>query len=87
MAVSVGAAGMRQLRTSDIGNGGNHFPRHTQAPGLVVSHDVVGDQPEERRQRSGSPTSAGIGKLQDGLDVVAQAEASHGSPGPRPTGR
>ena len=63
MAVSVGAPGMRRLRTSDLGDCGDHLSGHAQAVGAVVPHNVVGDEPEERDQRAGSAKSAWIGKL------------------------
>src|SRR5215469_2867614 len=80
VAVPVGASGMRQLWTPDLGNRRDDLPRHAQAVGSVVPNNVVGDEPEKWGQRTGSPESSRIGKLQDSLDVVAQAEASHGSP-------
>src|ERR1019366_10055641 len=59
---------------------GDDLPGHPQASGAVVPHHVVGDESEEWGQRVGSAESAWIGKLQDGLDVVAQVAASHGPP-------
>jgi len=84
MAFSVGAPGMRRLRTSNLGDRGNHLSGHAQAVGDVVPHHVVGDEPEERDQRAGLAESAWIGKLQDCLDMVAQVEASDGPPWTRP---
>src|ERR1039457_3647048 len=72
---------MRRLRTSNLGDRGDDLPGHPQASGAVVPHHVVGDESEEWGQRVGPAESAWIGKLQDGLDVVAQVAASHGPPG------
>src|ERR1017187_5706997 len=69
-----------RLRTSNLGDRGDDLPGHPQASGAVVPHHVVGDESEERGQRVGSAESAWIGKLQDGLDMVAQVAASHGPP-------
>src|ERR1017187_3609617 len=71
---------MRRLRTSNLGDRGDDLPGHPQASGAVVPHHVVGDESEEWGQRVGPAESAWIGKLQDGLDVVAQVAASHGPP-------
>ena len=78
LAATFGAPGMRELRVSNVGHGGDDLPGHAQATGVVVSHDVVGDQPEERSQRLGSAARPWAGKLQDRLDVAAQVEAGHG---------
>ena len=51
------------LPAPDLGYGGYDFPRHAQAAGDVVSCDVVCDQPEERRQRTGLAAGPGAGKL------------------------
>src|ERR1022692_253398 len=69
-----------RLRTSNLGDRGDDLPGHPQASGAVVPHHVVGDESEEWGQRVGPAESAWIGKLQDGLDVVAQVAASHGPP-------
>lgn len=82
VAVSIGAIAMRQLWTSDLGNRRDDLSGHTQTVGSVVPHDVVGDKSEKRGECPGSAEGPRIGKLQNSLDVVAQAEASHGSPWP-----
>src|SRR5271163_1650545 len=48
-----------------------HFSGYAHALAELVSGDVVCDQPEERRQRSGSETGSGTAELSDGVDVVA----------------
>jgi hypothetical protein len=78
---------MRQLWTSDLSNRGDDLSGHAQAVGSLVPHDGVDDEPEKRGQRPGSAEGSRIGKLQNSLDVVAQAEASHGSAWPRSTNR
>ena len=87
MAISIGASAMRQLWTSDLSNRRDDLSGHAQAVGSLVPHDVVGDEPEKRGQCPGFAEGSRIGKLQNSLDVVAQAEASHGSAWPRSTDR
>ena len=52
-----------RLSATDLGHGGYYFPRHAEAAGDVVSCDVVGDQSEERRQRTGLAARPGAGEL------------------------
>ena len=52
----------------DFGDSGDDLPGHANAFARVVSRHVVGDHPEERRQRIGAATSAGPEELRDGLD-------------------
>src|SRR3954468_16776231 len=54
LAAPFGAPGMRQLWVSNVGHGGGDVSRHAKATGVMVSNDVVGNQPEERGQRLGS---------------------------------
>ena len=51
------------LPAPDLGHGGHDFPRHTEAAGDVVSCDVVCDESEERRQRTGVAAGVGAGEL------------------------
>ena len=60
-----------QLSASDVGYRRNNFSGYAEAPGDVVSRDVVRDKPEKRRQRNGVAAGAWAGQLRDGLDVAA----------------
>lgn len=64
-------------RASDSGNG---LPSHAVAPAGVVPGDLVGDEPEERGERLGTPTHPGVESLRDGMGNPAQAAASDGPP-------
>ncbi len=82
LAGTVGAYAVPGVWSSDIGDGGDDFPRHTQtAGGLVPGHVLVGE-PEERGQCPGVAESVGVGQLQDGMDVAAQTSASDGAARP-----
>ena len=61
MAYDSGIDLLYRVRVSDIHYGWNHLPGHPQAAHVVVSWDLVGDQPEDRRQCPGGSTDSGIG--------------------------
>jgi len=65
------AMGVRGLSSSNFGDSGDDFSRQSAAADIVVPGGVVGDQPEERRQRHGLTAGAGLEELQDGLDLAA----------------
>ena len=50
-----------ELRLSDLGDGWHRVPGHAEASRHLVSGDVVCDQPEERRQRTGLAASPRTG--------------------------
>src|SRR5450432_1972749 len=75
------SVGMRPLRRSDFGDHRDDFSGHQDATTGVVSRHVVGDNPEERRQRLGSATRAGAEEVRDGLDVASQIAPRHGKTG------
>ena len=59
MAGARHASGVRWLRVSDVGDGGDYIPGYADSFSSLVPGDVVGDHAEEWRQRPG--TTAGIG--------------------------
>ena len=65
------AAGMCRLWVSDVGDRRDDIPRYADPFGGLVSGDVVGDNAEERRQRSRTAAGVGLEELRDGLDVAA----------------
>lgn len=65
------AVGMRGLSSPGFSDLGNDFSGQPTASDSMVSGGVVGDQPEERRQRHGLTARAGVEELQDGLDLAA----------------
>ena len=65
------AVGMRGLSSPSFSDLGNDFSGQPTASDSMVSGGVVGDQPEERRQRHGFTARAGLEELQDGLGLAA----------------
>ena len=65
------AVGMRGLSSPSFSNLRNDFSGQPTATDSMVSSGVVGDQPEERRQRHGLTAGAGLEELQDGLDLAS----------------
>ena len=55
--------GVCRVRLPDFGDRRNDFSGYADSIACVVSRDVVGDDPEERCQRFGSATSAGVEKV------------------------
>ena len=66
----------------DLGDGRHDLPGHSEAFGGLAPCHVLAGEPKERRQCPRSAEGAGIGQLQDGLDLVAQVPASDGAAGP-----
>ena len=62
---------LRGLPISGVGDGGDYFRRHAKALEVVVSGDVVCDQPEDRRECDRFAESLGAGKLSDSLDLAS----------------
>ena len=60
------------------------FPGHSETFGGLVPRHVLGGEPKERCERPGSAKGAGVGQLQDCLDLAAQVRSSDGAAGPRP---
>lgn len=65
------AAGMGGLSSPGFSDLGNDLSGQPTASDSMVSGGVVGDQPEERRQRHELTAGAGLEELQDGLDLAA----------------
>ncbi len=82
LAGTVSAHAVPSMWPLNVGNGGDHLPRHAETIGGLVSGHVLVGQPEERGQCPGVAEGAGIGQLQDGLDMAAQVAASDGATGP-----
>jgi hypothetical protein len=58
-----GFVGVCRVWVPDFGDGQNDLPGHADSVTRMVSRHVVGDDPEERRQRVGTATSAGTEEL------------------------
>ena len=65
-------ATVRRLWTPDLGDSRNYFSGYAHLFEVVVLRHVVGDYPEERRQRFGSPACVGPEAVPDRLDLAAQ---------------
>ena len=61
LASEIGAAGVRQMWPPNLGDSGDDLPGHAQAPGGLVSRDVLGYDAKERGQRPGATTGTRIG--------------------------
>ena len=64
-----------------VGDGGHDLRGHAYPADALVPGDLVGGQPEERRQRLGLAARPRFGQLPHGLDVAAQAPPRDGAPG------
>ena len=85
LAGALGPAGVPQVRTPNLGDGGDDLPRHTQAAGGLVSRHVLGHNAEERCQRPGAANGPRAGELQDRLDLAPQTASGDGPAWPRPS--
>ena len=77
--------GVRGLRASGLGYGGDDLPPHAHAAAVVVRGGVVDDQPEARRLGAGDPAVAGAGVLPDGVGDAAPLPDGDGASRPRAT--
>src|SRR3989442_6952866 len=68
-----------------LADGGHDLPGHPDLVGAVVRRDLVGDEPEERRERARVAAHPRIGKLPHGLDLAPQAPPRDGPTRPRPS--
>src|ERR1017187_1851625 len=57
------AAAVSRLRVSELGDGRDHLPGHTQTADGLVSGDVASHQPEKRCQRYRTSASVGLGEF------------------------
>src|SRR5208283_2875596 len=73
------ALAVRRMRLSILGDGRDNLSGHPHAAAVVVPRDVVGDDPEEWRQRFGTAASVGLAPVRDGLDVAAYTAPGDGS--------
>ena len=64
-----------------VGDGGHDLRGHAYPADALVPGDLVGGQPEERRQRLGLAARPRFGQLPHGLDVAAQAPPRDGAAG------
>ena len=87
MAGSRRAAGMRRLRIPVLSHGGHDLPGHPNTAALMVSGDVVDDDPEEWRQRSRAAARAGPEAISNRLDLAAQVAEGDGASGARSVNR
>ena len=58
-----GSVGVCRVWVPDLSDGRNDFPGYADPVTDLVSRHVVGDDPEKRRQRVGTATSAGAEEL------------------------
>jgi len=65
-----GALGVCRVRVPDFGHGRDDFPRYEDSLASLVSGYVVGDEPEERRQRAGPAAGTWPQELRDGMDLA-----------------
>ena len=60
-----------ELRSSDLSDGGHRIPGYAEASRQLVPGNVVCDEPEEWRQRTGFAASPRAGQLSDRVVVAA----------------
>src|SRR3954471_21517171 len=82
LAGAVGSDAMPAVWSPDVGDGGYDLPGHAQAAGGLVPGHVLVVEPEKRSQCPGVAEGAGVGQLQNSVDVAAQVPASDGTAGP-----
>jgi hypothetical protein len=82
VAVGRTVAAVLGLQLSEFCDGRDDLSGHAQTPDPLVPGDVGPHQPKERGQRYRAPAGAGLGQLQDGLDLAAQIAACHGATRP-----
>ena len=75
-------AGVCGMPVPGVRNGRHDFSGYAKTAGAVVPGDLVGDHPEEWRQRAGPATDPGVGQLRDRLDLAAQVAPGDGTTGP-----
>ena len=73
-----GIPALPELRRGGVGHGGNRVRTDANLVEDLVCRHVVRDQSERRGKCLGSEKRSLLWELSDGLDVVAQIEASHG---------
>ena len=78
------ADALRRMPVSGVRYCRNDISGHALAFDHVVSHGLVGHQPEDRGQRVGTATDSWNEELQNGVGFVAQTEARHGATRTRP---
>jgi hypothetical protein len=64
---------------SGFRHGGHDFPGHPQAVANVVSSGLAHYQSEKRCKGGEFAASVGLGKLHNGLDMVAQTSSGNGA--------
>lgn len=74
-----GIPALLRLRFASFGHSGNRVRADADLVANLVCRHVVRDQPERRRERTGSETRSWLWQLPSGLDVAAQIKASHGA--------
>ena len=81
VAVEQPSLGVRGLRASGFGHGGNDLSPHSYAAAAVVRGGVGDDQPEARRLRARYPAVVGAGVLPDGVGDAAPLPVGDGATG------
>ena len=83
VAVEQRSLGVRGVRATGVGYGGNDLPPHSDAAAVVVRGGVGDDQPEARRLRAGDPAVARARLLPDGVGDAAPLPQGDGPSRPR----
>jgi len=65
------SVGVRNMRNIDFGDSGDYFSRYSSAANEMVSSDLVGYKPGERRKCIRIAEVFGIGKLRNSLDMAS----------------
>jgi len=76
-----GEVNVRPMWPPDLGDSRDDLPGYAQAIDGLVSCDVLGNDPEERRQRTGLAAGARTQELPDRLDLAAQVASRDGPAG------
>ena len=87
VARSAGAARVRPMRASGIGDGRDDLSGHPNAPHHVVPGDVVGHRAEDWHERARAAVGLGAGQLQDGVELAPETAARDGATGARSVAR
>lgn len=66
------------MYAQDLSDRGDDIRRNKKAVGVMVSGDMVDNEPKERSKRFRIAAYSGVGKLQNSLVMVAQTAKSNG---------
>lgn len=80
---SPGPVGLRRVCVPALRHRRDDLPGHALPLEPVVPCHLVGNEPEDWRQRPGVAAGPGPGELPHGLDLAPQTPSRHGPPRPR----